>query len=195
MVEATVSRIDEALDKPVEELEAELPELLDAIEGQTRELIETDPEVFIAVVDRLDEIDIAEFATENPGTAERFQELLWTGVEIFVEYNPETVEDIGQPATVDFDADDSPLDGHVRIEPEEGRLTGGAGMTGDAEITLTGPADNLVGIVTGAVDPVQGFMSGEFDVDGDIGRATQLAQLFNTVADDGYESLAENLDD
>lgn len=194
MQEDTISRIEASLDKPIEDLEPELPGLLDEIDGRTRELVETDPVVFVQVVDRLKDVDVGEFAAENPETAAQFQDLLWSGVEIFVEYNPETVENIPEETVVDFTATDAPLAGHLRIHPRDHRLTGETGTTDEADISLSGPADTLVGIITGEVDPVQGFMAGEFELDGDVGRAAQLGELFGTIADEGYESLAETVE-
>lgn len=195
MVEATISRIDEALDKPIDELEDELPALLEEIDGNTQELLETNPAVFVEVVDRVDEVDVAEFVSDNPETAERFQGILWTGAELFVDQNPDVLEQVPSDVAINFEANDCPLEGHIAIDTETRKLTGAPGTVDEAELTLIGPADTLVGIITGDVDPVQGFMGGEFDLDGDVSRGAQLAQIFQQMTDDGYQSLIEDLDE
>lgn len=195
MVEATISRIDEALDKPIDELEDELPEILEEIDGNTEELLQSNPAVFVEVVDRVEEVDIAEFVSENPETAERFQGILWTGAELFVDQNPDVLDQVPSDTVINFEANDSPLEGHISIDTETNKLTGAPGTADEAELTLTGPADTLVGIITGDVDPVQGFMGGEFDLDGDVSRGAQLAQIFQQMTDDGYRTLIEDLDE
>lgn len=181
----TIDRIEGALEKPDDELEAELPELLEEIEGQTHELIEANPVVFGRIIGRMESMDIATFVSENPDTADQFQDLLWTGTEVLVENSPEVREQITQDITVNFEATDCPMTGHLTVESDDQTITGGAGMLDDPTLEITGPGNTLVGLMTGDVDPVQGFMSQQYEMDGPIQKGTQLAPLM--------ENLSENV--
>jgi putative sterol carrier protein len=43
------------------------------------------------------------------------------------------------------------------------------------ETALEKPADELVALITGNADPIQGFMQQQFDMDDDIQKGTRLA--------------------
>ncbi|ETX29276.1 SCP2 sterol-binding domain-containing protein [Roseivivax isoporae] len=48
---------------------------------------------------------------------------------------------------------------------------------GDADVTLTADADTFKQILDGDLDPTSAFMSGKLSIDGDMGKAMQLAQV------------------
>lgn len=183
MTDELADRIEESLDASEDELQEELPDLLDDVEGHTRELVEEHPQLFGRLVGRMDEMDIAPFVEENPETADQFQDLLWTGVEVLVENAPEVREEINQDITVNFEADDCPMDGHLEVDGSARTVTGGAGTLDDPTLEIEGPADNLVGLITGAIDPVQGFMSQQYDLDGPVAQGTQLAPIMSNLSE------------
>ena len=47
----------------------------------------------------------------------------------------------------------------------------------DADCTITISRENLVALMTGALDPMTGFMTGQFRVSGDMGVALKLQNL------------------
>ena len=47
----------------------------------------------------------------------------------------------------------------------------------DAEVTLTADADTFRSILDGDTDPTTAFMTGKLSVDGDMGKAMQLASV------------------
>lgn len=183
MTDDIESRIEESLDKDQDELAEDMPELLDEVDGQVRELVEDNPELFGRLVGRMEELDIAEFVEENPQTADQFQDLLWTGMEVLVEQSPEVQEEIAQDITVNFEADDAPMTGHLEVDGSAQTITGGAGHLDDPTLEITGPANNLVGLMTGSVDPVQGFMSQQYEMDGPVAQGTQLAPVMSNLSD------------
>lgn len=183
MSRKTIDRIEAALEKPDEELEEELPELLDETEGRTKELIEENPVVFGRIVGRMESMDVASFVEENPETADQFQELLWTGTEVLVENSPDVREQITQDITVNFEATDCPMTGHLEVDSDDQTVTGGYGTLGDPTLEITGPADVLVGLMTGDVDPIQGFMSQKYEMDGPVQKGTRLAPLMSNLSE------------
>lgn len=178
----TIDRIDDALDKSDEELEEELPQLLEETQGQTRELIEENPETFGRIVQRMNQMDVAEFVQDNPQTADQFQDMLWTGTEVLVENSPEVQEQITDDITVNFEATDAPMTGHLEVDKDEQTITGGSGTLDDPTLEITGPADVLVGLVTGEVDPIQGFMSQKYEMDGPVQKGTRLAPIMEDLS-------------
>ena len=59
-------------------------------------------------------------------------------------------------------------------------LDGNGARTGDddADVTMSADADTFREIFDGELNPTSAFMSGRLKIDGDMGKAMQLAQLF-----------------
>jgi putative sterol carrier protein len=171
----TADRIEAALELPDDELAAELPELLDEIEGESERLLLENPVLFARVTRRMDAVDIAEFATEQPETVEQFQGILWTGMELLVRASSDVQASITEDISVNFEATDAPMTGHLHVVESEETIRGGTDLLRDPDLTITGPADELVALITGNADPIQGFMQQQFDMDGDIQKGTHLA--------------------
>lgn len=178
-----VQRIEDSLEQDQEQLEEELPGLLAEMEGQTDELVREHPQVMGDILSRMEEMDIASFVSENPETADQFQELLWAGMRVMVEENPEVKEQINENITTNFEADDCPMEGHLEVNEAEETITGGAGQLVDSDILITGPADVLVGLITGDVDPIQGFMQQQYEMDGPVQKGTKLAPIMNSLSE------------
>ncbi|MFB6142037.1 MAG: SCP2 sterol-binding domain-containing protein [Halorientalis sp.] len=170
-----VARTERALELPPEELAEELPALLDDLEGQVEVVAMENPRVFARVVQRMDEMDIQAFALDNPETVDRFMNVLWTGMNLLVQFSPDVQETITQDLAVNFEATDAPMEGHLRLDADEGAATGGPDLVADADIEIRGPANTLASLITGGTDPVQGFMQQQFEMDGDIQKGTQMA--------------------
>jgi putative sterol carrier protein len=178
-----VQRIEDSLEQDQEQLQEDLPGILDDMEGQTDELVREHPQVMSGILSQMEEMDIAEFVSENPETADQFQELLWSGMRVMVEQNPEVKDQINEDITTNFEADDCPMEGHLEVDESEETITGGAGQLDDADITITGPADVLVGLITGNVDPIQGFMQQKYEMDGPVQKGTKLAPIMNNLSE------------
>ncbi|RRJ30567.1 SCP2 sterol-binding domain-containing protein [Halocatena pleomorpha] len=178
-----VQRIEESFETDDEALEEELPGLLADIEGQSDELVREQPEIVSKILNRMSEMDIASFVSENPETADQFQDLLWSGVRVLAEGNEEVQQQINEDITVNFEADNCPMTGHVEVDKSESTVTGGAGVLDDPDIAITGPADVLVGLITGTVDPIQGFMQQQYQMDGPVQKGTRLAPIMNTLSE------------
>ena len=178
-----IRRIEASLEQSDEQLEEDLPGLLEAMEGRTDELVRENPVIFGRVVQRMGDVDVAAFVSENPETADQFQELLWAGMNQLVEQNPDVREQINEDITVNFVADDCPMEGHLVVDSEEETITGGAGLLDDPTLEITGPADTLVGLITGSVDPIQGFMQQRYEMDGPVQKGTRLAPIMNSLSE------------
>lgn len=183
MTEETATRLEEALETSNEQLQSELLEILGELDGEERAFARAHPELVGRLIGQLSEVDVASFVSENPETADQFQDLMWTGMEELVAQNPDLQSSIDLNATVNFEADDCPMEGHLEVDGDENQITGGAGTLAESTIEITGPGDNLVGLLTGDVDPVQGFMSQQYSLNGPVMQGTRLAPIMNNLAE------------
>lgn len=173
--EDPVQRIESAIELSDEELADELPAIPDDVEGQTEQLALDNPALFGQIVVRMGEMDVSEFASEHPETVERFQTVLWTGMDLLVQFSPDVQESITQDITVTFDATDAPMTGSLELDATAGTITGDTDPITEPDVEITGPADVLVSLITGGTDPIQGFMAQEFQMQGDVQKGAQLA--------------------
>lgn len=183
MTTDVTKRLDDALDMSDDELAAELPALLDDLDARTEEILREHPALFSRIAKRMEGMDVAEFVSKNPEAADRFQDVLWTGTEMLVERSPEVRDLITEDITVNFQATDCPMTGHLSVDEAARTIAGGAGHVEDPTLEITGPADVLVGLVTGSVDPIQGFMQRRYEMDGPVQKGTALAPIINGLSD------------
>jgi putative sterol carrier protein len=179
--------IDRYFEMDGEELRDELDALLDDVEGNVGTLVEERGEDVPRLMDKLDETDAAEFANEEPELADRFQSFLWDLTSEIVESSEDLQDQITQGATVNFAATDSPMEGHLHVDDDAKTLDGGPGHVDGADLHIEGDSDTLVGMLTGSTDLVQGFMAGEFEMDGDVDTGMELASVMEPI----YDSLGE----
>ncbi|MFW5929635.1 MAG: SCP2 sterol-binding domain-containing protein [Halobacteriota archaeon] len=173
--------IDQYFEMDEEELKDSLPQLLDTVEGNVQALVEEREDDVPRLLRKLDETDVEEFANDAPEVAERFQDFLWEATAELIERNEELKQNITTSATVNFEADDSPMQGHLEVDADQQTITGGAGSLDDAQLHVTGPSNVLAGMLTGSTDPVQGFMAGEFEMDGEVDKGMELAQVMTPI--------------
>jgi putative sterol carrier protein len=102
-------------------------------------------------------------------------------MELLVRASPDVQESITEGITVNFEARDAPMTGHLAIIEDERTIRGGTELLEDPDLIITGPADELVGLITGNVDPIQGFMQGKFEMDGPIQKGTRLASTMGQL--------------
>lgn len=176
-------RIEAVLDAPDDQLAAELPGLLTEIEGETEALLLENPALFARITQRMDAVDIGAFAAEHPETVEQFQGMVWTGMGLLVRASPDVRESITEDISVNFEATDAPMTGHLEVIEDEQTIEGGTELLETPDLTITGPADELVGLITGTVDPIQGFMQQRYRMNGSIQKGTQLASTMGQLTE------------
>lgn len=176
-------RIEESFELDEDELKEELPGLLDGLEGNTADLVEENPEILTRLMTRMEEIDTAEFANDAPDVAEKFQDFLWETTTELVRRDDDMRNEIDLDIKVNFEANDSPMQGHLEVDQDEQLIYGGAGLLDDADLHITADSNTLVAMLTGDVDPVQGFMSGQYEMDGPVDKGMQLAPIMNSMTE------------
>lgn len=173
--------VDEYFEMSDDELKDNLPDLLDTVEGNVNALVEEREDDVPRLLRRLDSTDVEEFANDAPEVAQRFQDFLWEATSALINRNEDLQENITVDATVNFEADDSPMEGHLEVDAGDQSIQGGSGTLGDADLLVTGPSNVLAGMLTGSTDPVQGFMAGEFEMDGEVDKGMELAQVMTPI--------------
>ncbi len=173
--------VSEYFEMSDDELKENLPDLLDTVEGNVDSLVEEREDDVPRLLRRLDSTDVEEFANDAPEVAERFQDFLWEATSALIARNDDLAENITVDATVNFEADDSPMQGHLEVDADSQSITGGSGTINDADLQVTGPSNVLAGMLTGSTDPVQGFMAGEFEMDGEVDKGMELAQVMTPI--------------
>lgn len=176
-------RIQDSFELSEDELKEELPGLLEDLEGKTAELVEENPEILTRLMTRMEEIDTAEFASDAPEVAEQFQDFLWDTTKELVKRDEELRSEIDIDIKVNFEANDSPMKGHLVVDKEEEVIRGGSGLLDDGDLHITADSNTLVGLLTGNVDPVQGFMSGQYEMDGPVDKGMQLAPIMTSMTE------------
>ncbi|WP_424019192.1 SCP2 sterol-binding domain-containing protein [Halorientalis pallida] len=180
--------VERVLELPTDELTEELPELLADLEGEVEVLALENPLLLSDVIDRVGDVDVAEFAQENPETVDQFQELQWQGVELLAQFSPDVQQSIEEDTTVNFEATDAPMASHLELDAEAGTVSGGAGLAENPDLEIRGPADTLTALTTGQLDPVSGYEDGQFEMDGSEATGDQLATTMGKLA----EKLPDN---
>jgi len=173
--------VEEMISMPEKELAKKLPSLASKLRGHIGELITAMPDLVPRIVRRMEEIDSKRFMNEAPEAAKLFTDLVWEGVSVLVERNPELKGDLEKLGnmTMNFKATDSPLEVHVNIS--NGKISGGAGLAEKADLTFSGTTENIIKLMTGAMDPVSGFMSGKYKMDGNLTVGMKLAPVMTKL--------------
>ncbi len=180
--ESLRSVVENALSLSEEELKASLPFLLDAIQSVgIGEFLKAVPDLLSRMVGKMESLDLASFVREAPQASSRFLEVMWEGVGILAEQDPEIRQKLleMEPLTVNFRAEDSPMVGHFRVSG--GRLSGGGKTAMRADLTVSASTSDLVGLLTGRLDPIWGALSGRYRVKGKVADAMRLAPLMKLL--------------
>lgn len=142
---------------------------------------EEHPDAIPTMVEMMEQVDVAEFTKSAPDLADKYQDMIWLATQDLVEDDPEIQKMIDVDVSVNFEANDSPMEGHLVVDKDEKTVRGGSGLLDNAELHITSDSDTLVGLLTGEVDPVQGFMSGQYEMDGPVDKGMQLAPIMTEI--------------
>jgi putative sterol carrier protein len=170
-----------------DQFKRDLPDALAGFDDEAAigELLLEHPDTYDALTRKVSTLDgIADYAREEPETVERFLTVLWSGQELVTEHVPAVREKVTDSFTVTWECEDSPIEFHMETDAESGRITGGLGPHGDAELVFRGPTDVLFSMLN---DPefqgVQAFLEGKFEIEGPIQKAQQLDATMQVATD------------
>lgn len=174
--------VERSLDEPFAPEEAEaLPHLLSGGPEAARRAVTERPEHANGLMDDIDETDVAEAARRDPEVVEEVQRLLWTVHRVKVERFPALGSAVEKSVSVNYEASDSPLEGHMETDADAGSLSGGPYVLDHADLTLTGGSNVLAGLLTGSNDPIRAYERGEISVQGSLTDARGLAEALRRV--------------
>jgi putative sterol carrier protein len=107
--------------------------------------------------------------------------VVWEALGVITESNAKVQSRVkgAGTITINFKASDSALEGCMKIA--DGKITGGSTPEPKSDMQLSGETDILVGLCTGAVDPIKGFMTKKYVVKGKITLAMKMARVFTSI--------------
>ncbi|MCQ8897853.1 MAG: SCP2 sterol-binding domain-containing protein [Hadesarchaea archaeon] len=176
------SVVENALSLSEEELKSSLSFLMDTIKGVgLKEFLRVVPDLLSRMMEKMETLELASFVREVPEASSKFLEVLWEGLGLLAEGDPEIKGKLMgmEPLTVNFRATDSPMAGHFRVSG--GRLSGGGRPLMNADLVVEASTADLVGLLTGKVDPVWGALQGRYRVEGKVADAMRLAPLMKLL--------------
>lgn len=175
--------VEEALRLPLDQLKGNLLPLLNGIKDfGVPKLMELVPDLVPRLAKRLKEADVTKFIKEDPEASARFMDILWEGISLLVEKNPdvkEALERVGE-VSVNMVALDSPMKGHFRISG--GKLSGGSGLLDKADLTIRGYTQAMIEIFLGERDPTEAFFKQLVRPEGSIPMAMRVSSAMMEVA-------------
>ncbi len=175
--------LDASLNMSAEELKETLPMILDGVkEAGLDNLLEQVPDAVPKLIQKMNDLDIKTFIEDNPEISANFMDILWDSVSILIEKNPEAKAQIEKAGNVraNFVATDTPMESNLVIA--DGKLKGGSGLLDKSDISLSGPVDSMLGLLTGSLHPISAFMAGKYKIDGDMVLGMKLAPIMSSVS-------------
>jgi putative sterol carrier protein len=176
------SVVEGALSLSEEELKSSLSFLMDTIKSVgVREFLRAVPDLLSKMMEKMETLELARFVREVPEASSKFLEVLWEGLGILAEEDPKIREKLMEmePLTVNFRATDSPMMGHFGVSG--GKLSGGGKAVMTPHLVVEASTADLVGLLTGRVDPVWGALRGGYRVEGKVADAMRLAPLMKLL--------------
>ena len=92
-------------------------------------------------------------------------------------FDPSKAEGVNATIQFDLSGDNG---GAYWLRIADGKAESGAGQADSPRMTLKAKADDFVGMLTGAMNPMQAFMTGKVKIQGDTGLAMKLMPLINS---------------
>jgi len=176
------SVVEGALTLSEEELKSSLSFLMDTIRSVgVKEFLKAVPDLLSKMVEKMETLNLASFVREVPQASSKFLDVLWEGLGVLAEEDPEIrkkMEEMGA-LIVNFKATDSPMVGHFKVSG--GKLSGGGKGVMTADLTAFASTADLVGLLTGKVDPIWGALTGRYKVEGKVADAMRLAPLMKLL--------------
>lgn len=176
------SNLEELLAMSPEELQTKLGPVMDQVKGKVAELMETMPDLPQRMAASLSQMDVAKFSNDAPEASAKFTDVLWESIGALAEKNADLkskVTGVGD-IEVNFEANDSPMKGHMKTSG--GKLTGGSAQLETATFKTIGPTSVMIGLITGSVDPISGFMSKQYTSEGSMATGMKLAPVMSAIA-------------
>jgi len=170
------------LGKSAEELKTQLGPIEDRTKGKVGELMKIMPDLPKRLAESLSKMDVAKFNNEAPEVSAKFTDILWESISVLSEKNADLKSKVAAVGDIEvnFQATDSPMKGYMKISG--GKLTGGSVQLKTATFKTIGPTKVMIGLITGSVDPIGGFMSKQYTSEGSMATGMKLSPVMSAVA-------------
>jgi len=170
------------LGKSPEELKTQLGPVMDQTKGKVAELMNIMPDFAKKLAESLGQMDVAKFNNEAPEVSAKFTDILWESISVLAEKNADLKSKVAAVGDIEvnFQATDSPMKGFMKISG--GKLSGGSTQLATATFKTIGPTKVMIGLITGAVDPIGGFMSKQYTTEGSMATGMKLSPVMSAIA-------------
>ena len=168
--------------KSPEELKTQLGPIADRTKGHVAELMQVMPNLPKLLAESLGKMDVAKFSNEAPEVSAKFTDILWESISVLAEKNADLKSKVAAVGDIEvnFQATDSPMKGSMKIKG--GKLTGGSTQLATATFKTIGPTKVMIGLITGSVDPIGGFMSKQYTSEGSMATGMKLSPVMSAIA-------------
>ncbi|KPV62941.1 MAG: SCP-2 sterol transfer family protein [Candidatus Bathyarchaeota archaeon BA2] len=174
--------IDKVLKLSENELKTALPPLMERVKKfGVENLMKAMPDLVSRLVNNLKSIDVGKFVAEAPEASVAFMDVLWEGIGILVEKDAETKGKVVNAGEIklNFEATDSPLKGNIKLSG--GKISGGLALLDAPDLKVSSDTKTLIALLTGDVDPVRGYMSGQYKMEGSLAVGIKLAPVMQSL--------------
>lgn len=177
------SELATVVEQPDPTFKERLPAALEGVEDDLERLLLEQPDTFEALAERVSTLEgIADYATEETETVERFLAVLWDGLGLVADVSPAVQDAITDEYAVTWECEDAPIAFHARTDPDAGSLAGGPGALEDPEITFRGPAETMFSTLQDEdFNAVLAFVQNRLEVVGSVQRARAFDAMMDSV--------------
>jgi len=92
-------------------------------------------------------------------------------------FDPTKAEGVNATIQFDLSGDNG---GAYWLRIADGKAESGAGQSESPKMTIKAKADDFLSMMSGALNPMQAFMTGKIKIQGDTGLAMKLMPLMNS---------------
>ena len=176
------STLEGLLTMSPEEMKTKLGPAMDEVKGKVAKMMETMPDLPQRMAANLSKMDVAKFSNDAPEASAKFTDVLWESIGVLAEKNADLKSKVAAVGDIEvnFQATDSPMKGHMKIKG--GKLTGGSTHLATATFKTIGPTKVMIGLITGSVDPIGGFMSKQYTTEGSMATGMKLSPVMSAIA-------------
>ena len=176
-------RIEDIAGMSPEEVEKTLPQIMDDVSAHgMKNVLEEMPQLLKTIIDKLLEMNPADFFSKTPENSEQFMDFLWAGIGIVASRSDDFGQLLGKTRNmnVNIEASDSFFKGHFKVS--DGKLSGGSGFFHfkDEDYRIMGNTKVLLDLLMGQL-PL-GSSNPEVQTAGHSGFAAFVSPIINSVA-------------
>ncbi|MHA1230657.1 MAG: SCP2 sterol-binding domain-containing protein [Candidatus Helarchaeota archaeon] len=137
-------------------------------------------EFMTSIRDKLAEISVDDLKEIIP----KFTGILFSGMKELLDASEEAQEELEDMEDMSLVISVPDMNLGIYIKIEDGKLDAGEGELEEADLKIKMGQDTFMKMVSGDIDAMQAYMSGEIQLEGDMTKAMAIRPLFDILADE-----------